>query len=59
MDFSLSEKQLLWQGRVRDFITAHVRPAEQTYWKQLSESDDRWVTPPVVEDLKRKAIAAS
>ncbi|MEQ1726259.1 MAG: acyl-CoA dehydrogenase family protein [Sphingopyxis sp.] len=57
MEFDLSDRQKYWQGRVRDFIEAHVRPAVPTY-KAQDASGERWKVIPVVEELKAKAKAA-
>jgi hypothetical protein len=56
MDFQLSDRQQYWQGRVREFIDAHCRPAIATYHEQ-DKSGDRWKVIPVVEELKAKAKA--
>ncbi|MEK6542265.1 MAG: acyl-CoA dehydrogenase family protein [Pseudomonadota bacterium] len=57
MEFDLSDRQKYWQGRVRDFIEAHVRPAVPTY-KAQDAAGERWKVIPVVEELKAKAKAA-
>jgi acyl-CoA dehydrogenase len=57
MEFNLSDRQTHWQGRVRDFIEAHVRPAVATYKAQDAEGS-RWKVIPVVEELKAKAKTA-
>jgi acyl-CoA dehydrogenase len=56
MEFTFSDRQTHWQGRVRDFIEAHVRPAVATY-KEQDRTGDRWKVIPVVEELKAKAKA--
>jgi acyl-CoA dehydrogenase len=56
MDFTMSEKQKLWRGRVRDFMTQHVYPAKVTYDQQLEGfGTNRWQVIPVLEDLKKRA----
>ena len=58
MDFSLSDTQRHWQGRVRAFMDAHVYPAVETYDAQMAGfGANRWQNPPVVEALKAKAKA--
>ena len=57
MDFQLSDRQQYWQGRVKEFIDTHCRPAIATYHEQ-DKSGDRWKVIPVVEELKAKAKAA-
>ena len=56
MEFEFSDRQKHWQGRVRDFIENHARPALPTYKKQDAEGS-RWKVIPVVEELKAKAKA--
>jgi len=58
LDFSLSDKQRLWRGRVVDFMDRHVFPTVPVYDRQLAEfGSDRWQVVPVLEELKRKAKA--
>ena len=57
MDFELSERQKHWQGRVRDFIETHCRPAVPIF-KEQEAAGDRWKVIPIVEELKAKAHAA-
>ncbi|MFM6853718.1 MAG: acyl-CoA dehydrogenase family protein [Sphingopyxis sp.] len=57
MDFDLSERQMHWQGRVREFINTHVRPRAGEYRAQ-DQAGDRWKVIPVVEELKAQAKAA-
>ncbi|TCD06249.1 acyl-CoA dehydrogenase [Erythrobacteraceae bacterium CFH 75059] len=54
MDFHPTERQQHWQGRVRDFITRHVRPAVPVYDEQ-DRAGERWKVIQVVEDLKKEA----
>ena len=58
MDFSLSDTQKHWQGRVRAFMDAHVYPAQATYNAQMAAfGADRWQNPAILEELKAKAKA--
>ena len=58
MDFSLSDTQKHWLGRVRAFMDAHVYPAVETYNAQMEGfGANRWQNPPIVEELKAKAKA--
>lgn len=58
MDFSLSDRQLAWRDRVRDFMTGHVVPAAEKYRSQVQDSpESRWNVPPIVEELKARAYA--
>ncbi len=57
MDFTLTEREAFYQGRVRDFIETHVRPRQRDYKEQIS-AGDRWQPVGVIEELKPKAKAA-
>jgi alkylation response protein AidB-like acyl-CoA dehydrogenase len=57
MDFDPTERQLYWQGRVRDFIAAHVRPRQHDYKAQQREGE-RWKVLQVIEEEKARAKAA-
>ena len=58
MDFSLSETQRHWQGRVRDFMDREVQPAVAVYDEEMRGfGTDRWQNPTIVETLKAKAKA--
>jgi alkylation response protein AidB-like acyl-CoA dehydrogenase len=58
MDFSLSDRQRHWRGRVADFMQKHVYPAVDTYSEQMKPADgNRWIVVPVLEELKKKAKA--
>src|SRR6201999_3209344 len=56
MDFTMTDKQKDWLGRVQAFMTKHVRPAVPIY-KQQDAEGPRWKVIPVLEDLKKKARA--
>ncbi len=59
MNFTLSEKQVYWRGRVVDFMNAHIYPAEATYDAQMAAfGNNRWQVVPVLEELKAKAKKA-
>ena len=57
MDFDLTDKQIYWRDRVRDFIEKHVRPRDHDYHSQQAEGD-RWKVLPVIEEEKARAKAA-
>jgi acyl-CoA dehydrogenase len=60
MDFDYSPRQKEWMARLGAFMDAHVRPAEAVYAAQMDEATrngDRWITVPVIEELKRLAKA--
>ncbi len=59
MDFTMSEKQLYWRGRVVEFMNEHVYPAVPTYEAQMDGfGANRWQVVPVLEELKAKAKKA-
>ena len=36
-------------------MEAHILPAEQPFRDHMRETGNKWVTPPLIEDLKEKA----
>jgi acyl-CoA dehydrogenase len=56
MDFAMSEKAQDFHGRLTEFMTEHVFPAEEDYHRHRAEAgaEDHSV-PPVIEDLKKLA----
>ena len=57
MDFTYSEKVQALQERLNGFMQAHVYPVEETYRDALAAAENPWTTPPILEDLKKKARA--
>ena len=57
MDFTYSEKVQALQERLNRFMQAHVYPVEETYRDALAAAENPWTTPPILEDLKKKARA--
>jgi len=57
MDFSLTEREAHYQGRVRDFIETRIRPRKAEYKRQIAKGD-RWQPVPIIEELKPEARAA-
>ncbi len=57
MNFEYSEKVESLRQRVIDFMNEHVYPNEAAYEEYVDQSEDRWVIPPVMEDMKAKAKA--
>jgi acyl-CoA dehydrogenase len=55
MNFEFSSKVTTLVDRVSDFMDEWVYPAEEIYAEQVE--DDRWITPPVMEEMKAKARA--
>lgn len=55
MDFAFSPRCAEFQGRLQEFMDAHVYPAEVTYAQQMAESGDPHFDPPIMEQLKTEA----
>ncbi|GGB47628.1 acyl-CoA dehydrogenase [Tistrella bauzanensis] len=58
MEFAISPRAHEIRERLIEFMDAYVYPAESVFEEQHRNSPDRWVTPPIVEELKAKARAA-
>ena len=58
MDFEPSDKVKRLSARLREFMEAHIYPAEKVFERQMAEARDRWQVPPIMEELKAKARAA-
>jgi len=58
MNFSYSAKAKEYIARLTDFMQAEVIPAEPLYYQQLNSSENPWIVPPVMTELKAKAKAA-
>ncbi len=57
MTFEISERAESLKNRVRDFMDAHVLPAERVFEEQLDSQASRWDCPPIMDELKAKARA--
>ncbi|WP_062786650.1 acyl-CoA dehydrogenase family protein [Novosphingobium capsulatum] len=57
MNFTFTERERHFQGAVRDFIAAHVRPQVEAYGAEVN-TGDRWAPSQTIEALKPKAKAA-
>lgn len=55
MDFEYSPKVNELIDKVTAFMQDHIYPAEDAYYKYLEETDNRWASPPIMEELKAKA----
>jgi acyl-CoA dehydrogenase len=58
MDFQPSERCVEFKERLTAFMDEHVHPAETLYERQLRESGDPHLQPPIMEDLKARAREA-
>src|ERR1051325_3266728 len=53
-----SERVAQLDTAIRQFLDERIYPAEAVYAAQLSAGPSRWVTPPIMEELKAAARAA-
>ncbi|MEM1141950.1 MAG: acyl-CoA dehydrogenase family protein [Pseudomonadota bacterium] len=58
MNLQPSQKSKDYRKQLIDFMQAHVYPKEHTYSAQLQAADDRFASLPLMEELKKKAMAA-
>ncbi len=54
MDFEYSEKVHGLREELMRFMDEHVYPNEKTFHEQLEASEDRWQTPPIMDELRRR-----
>ena len=57
MDFTLTQRERDFSGRVRDFMVEEVRPSLAAYAQELAQGD-RWQPLQTIERLKAKARSA-
>ena len=59
MDFALDPRTRELQASLREFLDAHVLPAEPVFRRQLGQLPDRWAwsTAPVLAELRAQARA--
>ena len=55
MDFAYDEATVELQQRRLAFMDECVYPAEPRFREETESADDRWGTPPVIEELKLEA----
>jgi acyl-CoA dehydrogenase len=58
MDFEYSGKVQKLRAELTEFMNEYVYPNEKTYHEQVAEADNRWETPPIMDELKEKAKSA-
>ncbi len=58
MDFEFSDRVTDLRQRLQSFMDEHVYPNEQAMQDHLASTDNPWITPPLLEDLKHKAREA-
>src|SRR4051795_947846 len=55
MDFAFDATTLELRERLLRFMDECVYPAEPRFRTEVAQADDRWQTPPVIEELKARA----
>ncbi len=58
MDFAYSDKTKYALERLGRFMDEHIYPNEAEYHRQHAALPDRWQSPPLMEELKRRAREA-
>jgi acyl-CoA dehydrogenase len=58
MDFSYTAKVEDLRARLSAFMDEVVYPNERPYFEAVESAEDRWSSPPIMEDMKAKARAA-
>jgi acyl-CoA dehydrogenase len=58
MKFEYSDKVSKLSGRLEEFMDAHIYPVEQSYREAVKTAENPWVTPPLMDELKKKARKA-
>ena len=54
MDFAFDDTTVELRERLLAFMDECVYPAEQRFRDEVEHADDRWATPPVIEELKAR-----
>ena len=55
MNFDKGPRVLELESRLADFMERYVYPAEELYAEQIERADERFSTPPIMAELKKKA----
>jgi acyl-CoA dehydrogenase len=58
VDFEYDDKTRLALDKLQGFMDQHIYPNEAAYYAQHDGLEDRWQTPPMMEELKAKAREA-
>jgi alkylation response protein AidB-like acyl-CoA dehydrogenase len=58
LDFAYSEKTRLVLDRLERFMQEHVYPNEEAFHRQHEAQADRWLHPPLLDELKGRAREA-
>jgi acyl-CoA dehydrogenase len=57
MNFDPGEKASALGQQLGQFMDEHIMPAEKVFRDHMTNTENKWVTPPIVEELKIKARA--
>lgn len=57
MDFAYNDRVEEYRGRLNEFMSEHIYPAEPIYRKQMADSGDPHHHPAIIEELKEEARA--
>ena len=55
MDFKHTDKVLDLKEQLNAFMDKHVYPNEEAYTDHFKNTDNKWVSPPLMQELKNKA----
>ena len=55
MDFTYSDRVKGLQNQLETFMEEHVLPNEHVFYEQIDSADNRFRTPPILDELKAKA----
>ena len=55
MDFNHTDKVLDLMDQLNAFMDKHVYPNEKAYTEHFKSTDNKWVSPPLMQELKNKA----
>ena len=55
MDFKHTDKVLDLMEQLNAFMDKHVYPNEEAYTDHFKNTDNKWVSPPLMQELKNKA----
>jgi acyl-CoA dehydrogenase len=58
LNFDYSEEIQRLRAQLEAFMEELVYPNEKTYREQLEAAEDRWMVPPIIEELKKEAKGA-
>ena len=58
MDFNHTDKVLDLMDQLNIFMDEHVYPNEEAYTEHFKSTDNKWVSPPLMQELKNKAKEA-